>query len=82
VSQVTFPVILLFPFRERERSTALRTRDLKVWHTRFLHESAHEDIHSLALRSAGGAFLSTTECGAKALFFTNARRKAGVPTVI
>ena len=40
-----------------------------------------EDVHSLALRSAGVAFLSTTSRGAKALFFTNARRKAGVPTV-
>jgi len=36
---------------------------------RFLHESENEDNHSLALRSAGVAFLSTTECGAKALFY-------------
>ena len=39
VSQITFPVILLFPFREHERSAALRTCNFKVWHTRFLHES-------------------------------------------
>ena len=35
VSQVAFAVILLFPFREHERSTALRTRDFKVWHRGF-----------------------------------------------
>jgi hypothetical protein len=68
VSQVTFPVILLFPFREHERSAALRTHYFKVWHTRFLHESENEVSTSLALRSAGVAFLSTTDRGTKALF--------------
>ena len=35
VSQVPFPVILLFPFGKHERSTALRTHDFKVWHRGF-----------------------------------------------
>ena len=42
-----------------------------------------EDPHSLALRSAGVAFLSTTGRGAKALFFFKRTPKSpGVPTVI
>ena len=75
MSQVTFPVILLFAFREHERGTALGTRYFKVWHRGF-SVRVIEDFHSLALRSAGGAFLSTTGRGAKALFSSNARRKA------
>ena len=67
VSQITFPVILLFPFREHERSTTLRTRYFKVWHTRFLHESEMRFPLS-ALRSAGVAFLSTTVVGRKRCF--------------
>jgi hypothetical protein len=67
VSQITFSVILLFPFREHERSTTLRTRYFKVWHTRFLHESEMRFPLS-ALRSAGVAFLSTTVVGRKRCF--------------
>ena len=67
VSQITFLVILLFPFREHERSTALRTHYFKVWHTRFLHESEMRFPLS-ALRSAGVAFLSTTVVGRKRCF--------------
>ena len=77
VSQVTFPVILLFPFREHERSTALRTRDFKVWHRGFSTRVKTRTFNSLALRSAGGAFLSTTGCGAKALILqTHAEKLA------
>jgi hypothetical protein len=75
MSQVTFTVIVLFAFREHERGAALGTRYLKVWHRGF-STRVIEDHHSLALRSAGGAFLSTTGRGAKALFSSNARRKA------
>jgi hypothetical protein len=75
VSQVTFPVIILFAFREHERGAALGTRYFKVWHRGF-STRVIEDHHSLALRSAGVAFLSTTGRGAKALLFQNARRKA------
>jgi hypothetical protein len=60
VSQVTFPVILLFPFRKHERSAALRTRNFKVWHRGFSTKVKTEDLHFLALRIAGVAFLSTT----------------------
>src|SRR5215510_5299693 len=38
-------------------------------------------FHSLALRSAGVAFLSTTNVWGESAVFSNARRKAGVPTV-
>ena len=75
MSQVTFPVILLFPFREHERSTALRTRNFKIWHRGF-SKRVKKRIHTLfVLRSAGVAFLSTTGCGTKALF-SNATPKA------
>ena len=60
VSQVTFPIILLFQFRKHERSAALRTCNLKVWHRGFSTNVKTEDIHFLALRIAGVAFLSTT----------------------
>jgi len=39
-----------------------------------------EDIHSLALRSAGVAFLSTTGLWDESAFSQTLRRKAGVPT--
>jgi hypothetical protein len=80
VSQITFPIILLFPFRKHERSAALRTHYFKVWHTRFLHESEMRFSLS-ALRSAGVAFLSTTVVGRKRCFSQTLRRKPGVPTV-
>ena len=67
VCKVTFPVIFLLAFRKHERSAALRTRDLKVWHRGF-STRVIEELHSLALRSAGVAFLSATGRGAKALF--------------
>lgn len=35
MSQITFPVILLFAFCKRERRVALRTRYLEVWHRGF-----------------------------------------------
>jgi hypothetical protein len=35
MSQITFPVILLFAFSKRERRVALRTRYLEVWHRSF-----------------------------------------------
>jgi hypothetical protein len=60
VSQVTFPIILLFPFRKHERSAALRTCNLKVWHRGFSTKVKTEDLHFLALRIAGVTFLSTT----------------------
>lgn len=75
MSQVTLPVILLFAFREHERGAALGTRYLKVWHRGFSMRVI-EDHHSLALRSAGGAFLSTTLVVRKRCFCSNARRKA------
>ena len=65
--KVAFPVIFLLAFRKHERSAALRTRDLKVWHRGF-STRVIEELHSLALRSAGVAFLSATGRGAKALF--------------
>ena len=67
MSQVTFTVVILFAFRKHERSAALRTIDFKVWHRGF-STRVIEDTHSLALRSAGVAFLSTTDRGTKALF--------------
>jgi hypothetical protein len=35
MSQITFPVILLFAFSKCEGSVALRTRDFEVWHRGF-----------------------------------------------
>jgi hypothetical protein len=35
MSEITFPVILLFAFRKCERSVALRTRYFEVWHRGF-----------------------------------------------
>lgn len=68
MSQVSFPVVLLLAFRKRERSAALRTRDFKVWHRGFSMRAESRTPTLFALRSAGVAFLSTTGCGAKALF--------------
>ena len=80
MSQVTFPVILLFAFRKNERGAAFGTRYFKVWHRGF-STRVIEDLHSLAIRSAGVAFLSTTGRGAKALFFKRTPKSFGVPTV-
>lgn len=80
VSQITFPIILLFPFRKHERSAALRTRYFKVWHTRFLHESEMRFSLS-ALRSAGVAFLSTTVVGRKRCFLKRYAVNPASPTV-
>ena len=76
MSQITFPVILLFPFRKHERSAALRTCNFKVWHRGFSTRGA-EDHPSLALRSAGVAFLSTTGLWCESAFSQTLRRKTG-----
>ena len=78
VSQITFPVILLFTFRKHERSAALRTCDIKVWHRGFSTRVVFEDPLS-ALRSAGVAFLSTTSLWDESAVFSNATPKSWRP---
>src|SRR5256885_14035023 len=65
--KVTLSVILLFALRKHEGSAALRTRDFKVWHRGF-STRVIEELHSLALRSAGVAFLSATVVARKRCF--------------
>ena len=79
MSQITFPVILLFAFSKCERSVALRTRYLEVWHRGFSMkvESRHSTL--VALRSAGVAFLSSTKLWCESPVSQTLRRKASRP---
>ena len=78
VSQITFPVILLFPFREHERSAALRTRYFKVWHTRFLHESENE-VSTLLLFGALASRFFPPQLWDESAVFSNATPKSWRP---
>ena len=79
VSQVTFPVILLFPFREHERSTTLRTRDFKVWHRGFSTRVKTRTFTLLLFGALALRFFQPQDVARKRCFI-NARRKP-VPTV-
>lgn len=80
MSQITFPVILLFSFRKCERGVALRTRYFEVWHRGFsMRMESRNSTPSLALRSAGVAFLSTTKLWCESPVSQTLRRKASRP---
>ena len=76
MSQITFPVILLFAFRKCERSAALRTRDFEVWHRGFSTRGESRSSTLFALRSAGVAFLSTHEVMVRKRCFSNTTPKS------
>ena len=79
MSQITFPVILLFAFRKCERSVALRTRYLEVWHRGFSMRVKSRNSTLVALRSAGVAFLSSTKLWCESPVSQTLRRKASRP---
>ena len=79
MSQITFPVILLFSFRKCERSVALRTRYLEVWHRGFSMSAESRHSTLFALRSAGVAFLSSTKLWSESAVSQTLRRKATRP---
>jgi hypothetical protein len=80
MSQITFPVILLFAFSKCERRVALRTRYLEVWHRGFSMKAESRNSTFFALRSAGVAFLSSTKLWSESAGSQTLRRKARVPT--
>jgi hypothetical protein len=57
MGQVSFPIVLLFSFRELKRRVAFRTRDLQIWHGGFSKRVC--EVPLSFLRSAGVAFLPT-----------------------
>lgn len=79
MSQITFPVILLFAFRKCEGSVALRTRYLEVWHRGFSMRVETRNSTLFALRSAGVAFLSSTKLWCESPVSQTLRRKATRP---
>lgn len=79
MSQITFPVILLFAFSKCERRVALRTRYLEVWHRGFSMSAESRHSTLFALRSAGVAFLSSTKLWSESAVSQTLRRKATRP---
>ena len=79
MSQITFPVILLFAFSKCEGSAALRTRDFEVWHRGFSTRAESRNPTLFALRSAGVAFLSSTKLWSESAGSQTLRRKASRP---
>ena len=79
MSQITFPVILLFAFSKCERRVALRTRYLEVWHRGFSMSAESRHSTLFALRSAGVAFLSSTKLWSESAVSQTLRRKASRP---
>ena len=80
MSQITFPVILLFAFSKSEGSVALRTRDFEVWHRGFsTRVDSRLSTLFFALRSAGVAFLSSTKLWSESAVSQTLRRKATRP---
>lgn len=79
MSEITFPVILLFAFRKCERRVALRTRYFEVWHRGFSTRAERGNPLSFALRSAGVAFLSSTKLWCESAVSQTLRRKATRP---
>lgn len=79
MSQITFPVILLFAFSKRERRVALRTRYLEVWHRGFSVRADSRNSTLFALWSAGVMLLSSTKLWFESTGFQTRRRKATRP---
>lgn len=44
MGQITFSIVFLFAFRERECCPAFRAGDFKVWHDAFLHQAGLEVV--------------------------------------
>ena len=80
MSQITFPVILLFSFRKCERSVALRTRDFEVWHRGFSTRGNRGRSPSLLFGALASRFFQPRSYGAKALFLKHYAEKLRVPT--
>ena len=79
MSQVTFPIVILFPFGKHERSAALRTRDFQIWHRGF---STRVILRFLSLSLLFGALalrFFQPQLWNESAFFSNATPKSWRP---
>jgi hypothetical protein len=78
MSQITFPVILLFSFRELKRRVAFCTRDIQVWHGGF-SKRVREARSTLFTFGAPASLFFTTVCVPSALVIKHYAEKLRVP---